>query len=214
MISALFVQTGGCYFGLPHVDPWDEQRDARKYAGPWPVVAHPPCARWSRMHGFVEHRYPGRFVRGDDGGCFASALAAVRKWGGVLEHPEASHAWKHFGLTRPPQTGGWVRADAAQGFEGWTCCVEQGAYGHPARKRTWLYVHSVELPSLKWGKTPGEFTHMCMMGDDTASGQRRSSRTGITQRQSKRQRAATPVPFRDLLISIAETASARIKETC
>lgn len=47
-VAALFVETGGVYFGLPDVDPWDEARDARKYAGPWPVVAHPPCERWGR----------------------------------------------------------------------------------------------------------------------------------------------------------------------
>lgn len=49
MIAALYVQTGGCYFGLPGVDPWDEARDARKYAGPYPVVAHPPCQRWGKF---------------------------------------------------------------------------------------------------------------------------------------------------------------------
>lgn len=42
MIAALFVETDGCYFGLDGVDPWDEQRDARQYAGPWPVVAQRP----------------------------------------------------------------------------------------------------------------------------------------------------------------------------
>jgi len=25
-IAALYVESGGCYFGLPHVDPWDQQR--------------------------------------------------------------------------------------------------------------------------------------------------------------------------------------------
>ena len=35
MIAALYVETGGCYFGLSHVDPWDRTRDARAYAGPW-----------------------------------------------------------------------------------------------------------------------------------------------------------------------------------
>ncbi len=49
MIAALYVETGGCYFGVPWlIDPWDEQRDARLYAGPWPVVAHPPCQRWGK----------------------------------------------------------------------------------------------------------------------------------------------------------------------
>ena len=28
-VAALYVETGGCYFGLPNVDPWDEARDAR-----------------------------------------------------------------------------------------------------------------------------------------------------------------------------------------
>jgi hypothetical protein len=48
MIAALYVQRGGVYCGLPDVEPWDEERDARKYVGPWPVVAHPPCQRWGR----------------------------------------------------------------------------------------------------------------------------------------------------------------------
>ena len=30
MIAALFVETGGCYFGVPDVDPWDEPRDAKR----------------------------------------------------------------------------------------------------------------------------------------------------------------------------------------
>ena len=43
MIAALFVQKNGAYFDLPDVDPWDEERDARLYSGPHPVVAHPQC---------------------------------------------------------------------------------------------------------------------------------------------------------------------------
>ncbi len=46
-IAALYVATDGCYFGLSGVDTWDQARDARKYAGPYPVVAHPPCQRWA-----------------------------------------------------------------------------------------------------------------------------------------------------------------------
>jgi len=49
MIAALYVEKNGCYFGLDGVDPWDEERDARKYDGPYPVVAHPPCQLWGRM---------------------------------------------------------------------------------------------------------------------------------------------------------------------
>lgn len=45
-IAALYVQTGGSYFNLEGVQPWDEESDARMYGGPFPVVAHPPCQRW------------------------------------------------------------------------------------------------------------------------------------------------------------------------
>ena len=85
MIAALYVETNGAYSGRPDVDPWDIERDARRYDGPHPVVAHPPCDRWCKMAPVNQARY-GHKV-GDDGGCFAAALAAVRRWGGVLEHP-------------------------------------------------------------------------------------------------------------------------------
>ena len=62
------------------------------------LSAHPPCERWGRYWGGAPKTWP-RLVKGDDKGCFASALASVRKWGGVLEHPEGSAAWpEHFSL--------------------------------------------------------------------------------------------------------------------
>lgn len=206
MIAALFVETGGVYFGLPDVDPWDEERDARKYAGPHPVVAHPPCERWGRYWsgGPMLATTPKRKKLGDDGGCFAAALAAVRRWGGVLEHPEASHAWRQFGLCAPPRHGGWVNADF---LGGWTCCVEQGHYGHRARKATWLYAHGVELHLVAWGKS--DKRARLDDGFHSAEERRRATRTGICQRLSRGQRLATPVPFRDLLLSIAATARAQ-----
>ena len=70
-IAALYVQSKGAYFNLPGVDPWDQKRDARLYAGPYPVVAHPPCARWCRLAGLVEKRWGHK--RGEDDGCFAAA---------------------------------------------------------------------------------------------------------------------------------------------
>ena len=114
MIAALFVQTEGCYFNLEGVDPWDEARDARKYRGPYPVIAHPPCQRWGKMW-MGSPSYVAktgiRKIKGDDGSCFHAALNAVREFGGVLEHPWGSHAWPHFGLAVPSRKGGWIRAD-------------------------------------------------------------------------------------------------------
>lgn len=203
-IAALFVATGGCYFGLEGVDPWDVARDARLYAGPHPVVAHPPCERWGRYWGGGPSARVRR-EKGDDGGCFKSALESVRRWGGVIEHPEASHAWRAFGLVAPPRAGGWV---AAGDMVGWTCCVEQGHYGHRARKATWLYVAGAEsLPSLKWG--PSEAVLRLDAGFHSAEERRRAIKTGACQRMSKRERTATPIPFRDLLISIARSVTRR-----
>ena len=199
MIAALFVERGGVYWDLPGVDAWDKERDARLYAGPWPVVAHPPCERWGRYW----NGGPSAKVRrelGDDDGCFASALASVRRWGGVLEHPEGSHAWRAFGLTPPPHDGSWTPADWPE-HNGWTCCVEQGAYGHPARKRTWLYAVGVSLPGLPWGASKPHIPE-----DRSARWKARASKDGVCVLLSRKQRAATPILFRDLLLSIAASA--------
>ncbi|HKA83076.1 MAG TPA: hypothetical protein VKD21_04400 [Acidimicrobiales bacterium] len=204
MIAALFVEPGGVYYGLEHVEPWGPAEDARLYAGPWPVVAHPPCARWGR-YWFGGPSSKTRKAKGDDGGCFAAALAAVRRWGGVLEHPEASHAWPLFNLNDPPKDGHWVAADWEGG---WTCCVEQGHYGHRARKATWLYAHGVELPELVWGPAASRIR----LEDGYHSREERRRKTaerggsGARERLSHRELAATPIPFRDLLLSMAATA--------
>jgi len=204
MIAALFVERNGVYWNLDGVDPWDIARDARTYAGPHPVVAHPPCERWGRYWGGAPTTWP-RLKLGDDGGCFAAALAAVRRWGGVLEHPEGSHAWRHNGLNLPPRNGAWVAADF---MGGWTCCVEQGWYGHRARKATWLYASGVDVPSLNWRRAPGDFVRLDQ-GFHSKAERARAVKTGVCLRLSKKQRAATPPAFRDLLLSIARTATAQ-----
>lgn len=201
MIAALYVQDRGVYYGLEGVEPWGgADRDARLYAGPWPVVAHPPCARWGRYwSGGPSARVKCKL--GDDAGCFAAAYNAVNQWGGVLEHPEASRAWPMFGIPAPPKKGGWHRCLNGS----WTCCVEQGHYGHRGRKATWLYLARVETPpSLIWGPAPKGV--QLDEGFHSAEERRRKIKTGICQRLSSRQRAATPVEFRDLLLEMAATA--------
>jgi len=97
VVSALFVMSDGPYTGLRGVDWWDASRDARLYDGPFPVICHSPCERWGRYwHGGPSARV--RRVKGDDGGCFAAALQAVRRFGGVLEHP--SSEWERSGMRR------------------------------------------------------------------------------------------------------------------
>ncbi len=102
VVAALFVAKDGVYYGLEDVEPYDQQRDARKYAGPHSVVAHPPCERYGRYATGGPNPLARRREIGDDDGCFASAISSVRTYGGVLEHPAASHAWSRFGLAAPP----------------------------------------------------------------------------------------------------------------
>jgi hypothetical protein len=209
VIAALFVETDGCYFGLPNVDPWDEKRDARLYAGPYPVIAHPPCQRWGRFwHGST--RKPHQFKLGDDGGCFNKAIRAVQEYGGVLEHPADSHAWDAFHLPKPKRFAGWleitgcvlVKASGKQATA-WTCYVEQGHYGHASRKPTWLfYVGRQAPPALNWTRGEQRLHPVAL----TKHGYEKARRIGMTAmvggKDKTKIRNATPIPFRDLLISI------------
>lgn len=191
MIAALFVQSKGAYTGLAEVDPWSEERDARLYPGPHSVVAHPPCNRWCQMAKVNEVRYGHRV--GDDGGCFASALDSVLQWGGVLEHPAYTHAWPEFDLLRPVR-GSWQCSP--DGY--WVTEVSQVAYGHPARKRTWLLYVGTHAPyPLDWSEP--EPTAQC--GHDSKS--RRNRRV-----LGKREASATPPAFRDMLLGLAGRSAA------
>ena len=199
MIAALYVDPRGPYADRDDVDPWDEERDARLYDGPHPVVAHPPCARWGRYWSGGPNPQAKRRLKGDDGGCFEAALASVRRWGGVLEHPEASHAWARFGIPKPPRKGGWIEAEG-----GWTCCVEQGHYGHRSRKMTWLYYAGPDKPfDLIWGKSPsGE-----RLDEGYHSKEERAAAVAAgakpRKRLSAKQNILTPEPFAALMISLA-----------
>ncbi len=198
-IAALFVQRDGAYFGIPGVDPWDEKRDARTYDGPYAVVAHPPCSRWCRLAGLVEKRWG--YMRGDDGGCFASALDSVRRFGGVLEHPAYSDAWAFHDLTPPITGGGWTPADF---LGGWTCYVEQGRYGHLAKKATWLYAKGIVLPSLRWGHVADQDVKAWVSWCGN-----KVRRSAHMPRLTSKQASATPTEFRDALIAMAQSVHLR-----
>jgi hypothetical protein len=185
MIAALFVETGGVYFGLPHVEPWDRTRDAREYAGPHPVVAHPPCDRWHQLSAVNNKRWG--YQINEDEGCFAAAVASVRKWGGVLEHPAESRAFKFHGIPEPV-AGSWqLTID-----DDWVTEIWQSAYGHRARKRTWLLYRGAAPLPLSWSRVPGEFQ----------IGYFDQKRPQLP----KAERSSTPIEFRDLLLSIAGSA--------
>jgi hypothetical protein len=211
-VAALFVDPSGIYARppqdmtwdsgtAPQVITWDSEKDARTYAGPHPVVAHPPCQRWGRFwHGST--RRPHQYRLGEDGGCFAAALTAVRNYGGVLEHCADSHAWAWFGLAAPSREGGWIKADD---FGGFTCYVEQGFYGHFSRKPTWLYACKTELPELRWGRGAQRLHPVAL----AKYGYEKARRIGIMSmvggKDKTKIRDATPSEFAALLINLAQT---------
>lgn len=188
-VAALYVDPLGPYPKL--VEHWyDEKRDARTYAGPWPVVAHPPCQLWVNFAALNFKRYGGEHNRpGNDGGCFESALTAVQRFGGVLEHPAGSNAFAAHNIPAP-KGAGWNYLGAGQ----WICEVWQSAYGHRARKRTWLFYSGERDPlSANWLRHPG--THQCGWFD-------RNKPT-----LSKREAKATPVAFAEWLLELAANAN-------
>ncbi len=182
-VAALYVDQRGIY-ARAGVDPWGVERDARLYAGPWPVVAHPPCQRWGRLG---TPRPRGRNLRvsggeiGADGGCFAAALESVRRWGGILEHPAGSYAWRAFGLYEPEGPGWHAWLDGSH-----TALVYQSAYGHMAPKATWLYYAGAAPPP--------------------AIDMSRPDPGGRIEMMSRKQREATPAPFAEYLLECARVA--------
>ena len=200
-LAALFVQPDGCYANLPFVDAWPESRDARRYDGNLPVVAHPPCQLWGNLAAVNYKRYGGEHNRpGNDGGCFAAAVAHVRRCGGVLEHPRSSKAFAAHDIT-PPQGMGWQRAFCG----GWVCEVWQSAYGHLANKATWLYYYGQNPPmELDWRRIVG--THQVAYPPKEGTASRNSKKPALTRKQAN----ATPEPFRDAMIALSLHANAEV----
>lgn len=143
MIAALYIDPRGPYPALAGVDCWDEMRDAKRYAGPWPVIAHPPCGPWGRLRHLSRH---------DDPTCALRAVKQVRQYGGILEHPWSSKLWEACALPKP--------SEPADAWGGRTIEITQVEWGHVARKRTWLYLVRVPEDAIEAPPFPGrEPTH-------------------------------------------------------
>ena len=173
-VSVLFARADSVYRGLSF-DVWDEARDARRYMGPWPVVAHPPCRGWGRLSHLAKASAEERAL---------GLLAArrVRQFGGVLEHPHASKLWAAAGLPVP----GFVDE-----FGGFTLLVDQGWWGHPAPKPTWLYFCGVDREAV----TASAWDMVTL---------RRAA--GRTMKLDRAEREATPEALAQWLVSVAAQA--------
>ncbi len=148
-MSALYVDPErGPYLRLLGAERvWGVGRDARRFRGPGPVVAHPPCGPWGRLRNFCTRQDPGAAL---------VALRQVRRFGGVLEHPTGSVLWRAAGLPLPMRGEGEL--PLLVGRE-WTLQVNQVRWGHPAIKSTWLLFVGVPPASLPAIPSLREPTH-------------------------------------------------------
>jgi len=178
MVAVLFAREDSNYKAMPGVDVWDAERDARRWQGGEPVVAHPPCRAWGRLRHFAA-------PRADEKDLARWAVAQVRKWGGVLEHPAGSTLWQDQQLPAPGER---------DEFGGWTLPIVQMWWGHRAEKKTWLYICGAEPQDLpRMPLRLGEASHVVQ------SRKRHDHRPHIT----KAEREHTPPELASWLVELA-----------
>lgn len=113
-VAVLFTQKLSVYGQFwPSTDCWPQGRDATRYAGPWPIIAHPPCGPWGCF----------KWISREDKSLGIKAMELVHIYGGVVEQPRGSSLFADYGK------GGWVEK------------VNQGDFGHEAIKPTCLYFY-------------------------------------------------------------------------
>ena len=181
-VAVLFARSDSIYKTLPGTDVYDAERDARTWGGGLPVVAHPPCRAWGAFAMFAKPR--------DDEKALAPwAIEQIRKFGGVLEHPNASKLWPAMGLPEPGKT---------DKFGGWTLPIHQHWFGHRAEKKTRLYIVGCKpqnIPDMPM--VLGEATHV--IGDVG-----RASKGTKRPEVSKAEREHTPPALAVWLVELAK----------
>lgn len=161
-VAILCASKKTAYREIPDLEIYDEVRDARTFTGDMPVIAHPPCRRWTK---FGMAMTKARFIRcGKETpqdeidaerelGLFCTHM--VMKNGGILEQPAGS---KLFTAARLPLPG------SMQSPHSFTVEVWQKWWGYPVKKATWLYFRgipmtAIEIPFVLWNPGPREMSH-------------------------------------------------------
>jgi len=185
-VAVLFARADSNYKALPDCDVWDAERDARRWPGGCPVVAHPPCRAWGGLSHMAKPRE-------DEKALAPWAVEQVRKFGGVLEHPASSKLWQALGL---PEQG------TRDEFGGWTLPIHQHWWGHRAKKKTKLYIVGCE---------PKDIPEMPMRLDEPthviATSTMRKYRVGDPRRAlevTRPEREHTPPQLAAWLVELAE----------
>lgn len=183
-VAVLFARKDSVYKTLPGCDVWDIERDARNWPGGSPVVAHPPCRAWGRLAHMAK-------PRPDEKDLARFAVAMIRQYGGVLEHPSASRLWadQRLGTLASPDEYG-----------GWTLPIHQHWFGHRAEKSTLLYI--VGCPPADMPEMPivlGEAPCVISTSGRRVDGTRSKRRPEV----KKDEREHTPIQLAEWLVEVA-----------
>lgn len=183
-VAVLFARADSNYKALPGVDVWDAERDARRWPGGCPVVAHPPCRAWAGLRHMAN-------PRPDEKNLARLAVALVREFGGVLEHPANSTLWTAQRLPMPGER---------DQYGGWTLPIVQQWWGHRAEKRTWLYIVGCDPQDVpRMPMALGEAPCLCGTSGRRRDGTRLHRRPEIT----KAEREHTPPALAEWLVELA-----------
>lgn len=135
LFAVLYARKNSIYKSLPGADVYDFERNALSFDYQLPVIAHPPCRLFGKLKQFSKAPIEEKQLA-------YHAVDAIRKCGGVLEHPAWSTLWTEKNLPLP---------GARDEFGGFTLPILQSWFGHKAPKATWLYILGVspaDLPPL------------------------------------------------------------------
>jgi len=186
IVAVLFARSDSIYKTLPWCEVWDAERDARTWPGGMPIVGHPPCGQWGQLRHFANDVPEVKALA-------PWCVEAIRREGGILEHPEASALWPHCGMPAPDF---WNTRDA---FGGYSLAIEQFDFGHLAQKKTRLYIVGCEPADLP--PMPIRFDIIShAIGKATKNGPR--SRPHLP-RVSKADREHTPRALAEWMLAVA-----------
>lgn len=143
-LAALFCLPRSNYKKFDFIDVYDEKRNAFNYRGHLPVIAHPPCRFWSRLHGLAKPRK-------NEYEYALWSFDIVNRYGGILEHPLYSKFWEYVDVNPYP--------------------VHQGWFGHKMRKETGLYFVNCEPQRLPLNlEYPGKYKSISFVSKQQAMG--------------------------------------------
>lgn len=222
--------------GHAHTNETRDYGDARKYDGPWSIIAHPPCRHWGRLRHLAkvvchnpyckmqmragevaeDGSCPfcesiGETIDWGDRGCAPRAVAQVRNLGGVLEHPTGSKLWEvPFDVKENDDFLPHPCADHPNG-----CGSHTDRFGG----------YTIEVDQCEWGHVARKRTWLYLVGvprsalesppfpgreptHDVSRDAKRAHRNGYKRkRTSDRMNLLTPPLFAEYLVRLARAAA-------